>query len=85
MRAISREAEEIQHLAGTPEVDLAALLRDCQGCNPDGNEAILTERQTEPGMGSNFEREPAVVSSVNELVPRWPAQRNAAQHEGLAL
>ena len=58
------------------------LLFHGEGSDPDGNQAVLAVRQTEPGMSSDFEREAAVAPSVNELAARRSAQWNAAEDEG---
>jgi len=53
--------------------------------DPDGNQAVLAVRQTDPRMSSDFERESSVSPSVNELAARRPAQRDATQNEGPSI
>ena len=66
-------------------MDRTGLLFHGEGSDPDGNQAVLAVRQTEPGMSRDFEREAPVVPSVNELAARRPAQGNAAEDEGSGI
>jgi len=80
--AVLGQAKEFKDLGGRFEADRTGLLFHGEGSDPDGNQAVLAERQAESGMSRDFEREAAVTSSVNELAARRPAQGNAAEDEG---
>jgi hypothetical protein len=82
MGAVLRQAKELQDLGRAPKANRAALLEDSEGGDPDGNQAVLAVRQTEARVGSDFEREPAVVPRVDELAAGGSAQRNTAEYEG---
>src|ERR1039458_1618784 len=82
MGAVLGQAEEFKDLGGRFKVDRTGLLFHGEGSDPDGNQAVLAVRQTEPGVSSDFEREAAVAPSVNELAARRSAQWNAAEDEG---
>jgi len=83
--AVLGQAEEFKDLGGRFKVDGTGLLFHREGSDPDGNQAVLAVRQTEPRMSRDFEREAAVTPSVNELAARRPAQGNAAEDEGAGV
>jgi len=80
--AVLGQAEEFKDLGGRFKVDGTGLLFHREGSDPDGNQAVLAVRQTEPRMSRDFEREAAVTPCVNELAARRPAQGDAAEDEG---
>jgi len=82
MGAVLGQPKEFQDLGGRCKVDRTGFLFHGEGSDPDGNQAVLAVRQTEPRVSSDFEREPAVTPSVNELAAGRPPQRNAAENEG---
>jgi hypothetical protein len=58
-----------------------ALLADSWLGEEDGNEAVLSKRQTEFRMTSDLEREGSVSSLVNKIRLGWSSHRKAAQNE----
>jgi hypothetical protein len=81
MGAVLGQPKKFQDLGGRCKVDRTSFLFHGEGSDPDGNQAVLAIRQTEPRVSSDFEREPAVTPSVNELAAGRPAQGNAAENE----
>jgi hypothetical protein len=82
MGAVLGQAKELEDLGGRFKVDGPGFLFHREGSDPDGYQTVLAVRQTEPGMSRDFEREPAVTPSVNDLAVGRPAQGNAAEDEG---
>lgn len=78
VRAVFGEIEEVEHLGGRIEMDLAGFLPQRERGNPDGNEPILAERQTEIGIGNDMERKFAVAPTMDDLEGRRTAQREPA-------
>ena len=54
---IRGKLEEVEHLGSSFKLHCATLLPQCQGCNPDGNQAILAKRQSVPRMADDLEKE----------------------------
>jgi hypothetical protein len=81
MAAVFRQSEEVQHLCGAVEADAPALLLDSECRDPDGNQPVLAERQTEFGMPRNFKKELSVAAGVCELTFRRRAKWEPTKHE----
>ncbi len=77
--SIFREMEEAQHFGGAGKADGSGFLFHGQCCDPDGNQSILAEWQTEVWMRDEVEEEFAVAPAMYELRQRWAAQRESAQ------
>jgi hypothetical protein len=59
---------------------LAALL-DGQGCQKDGHEPVLPERNAEVGMARDLQHKPSVPAFVQQLVRCELADGQTAKHE----
>ena len=66
--AILGKPEEVQNLGCTMEADCPALLPKSKRCHPDGNQAVLPERQGKVGMSDDLKEELAVPALVGKLV-----------------
>jgi hypothetical protein len=82
MESVFGKMEEVEHLSGAVEMDLAILLSESERCHPDGNQPVLTVREAEAGMGRDLEGEAAVAPRMNRLIRRRPAERYATKDEG---
>ena len=81
MAAVFREAEEVQHSSRAVEVDSPALLLDRERCDPDGNQPVLAEGQTELGVPGDFKEELSVAASVGQLTFGRRAKWKPAEDE----
>ena len=79
--AVFGKAEEVQHPGGTVEVDPPTLLVDRECRNPDGNEPVLAERQTELGMPCNLKKELPIAPRVGELTFGRGTKGKPTEHE----
>jgi hypothetical protein len=79
--AVLGQAEEIQDLSRALEADGTGLLLHGERGDPDGNEAVLTERKTEARVTGDIEEELAIASGVSELVFWWAAQGDTTKDE----
>src|SRR5215831_11027690 len=79
MGTVLGKLEEVQHLSGSPEANGAALLLQGQGCDPDGDQAILSVGQAELRVGDDLKEELAAVTGVEELAFWGAPQGNAAE------
>ena len=73
--------EVVEHLRGTGKPDQPTLLENREGRDPNGDEAVLAKRQTEPRVPDDIEGELAVAPGMGELVYRGSPQRNATEDE----
>lgn len=79
VRAVFRKAEEIKHLSCGVKMNLAGFLPDCKRCDPDGDQAVLAEGQTELGMPDDLKEETTVAPSMGGLALRRPSQGNTTK------
>lgn len=85
MRAVLGQVKELKDLGGTPKANGSVLLYHREGGHPDRDQAVLSVRQAESGMGGDFEKEASVMPGIDELVARRAPQGNAAKHEGSSV
>lgn len=72
VRAVFGKAKEIKHLSRGVKMNLPGFLPDGERSNPDGDQAVLAEGQTEIGMADDLKEEVAVAASMRTLVLRRP-------------
>lgn len=65
VKAVFRKLEEFEDFSGALETDSAALLLHGERSDPDGNETILTEWQTEVWVSRHLKKELAVAAAVD--------------------
>ena len=82
MGAVFGQMKEVEDLRSRPKPHYAGLLSHRKGSDPDGDQAVLPEGEAEARMGGNLQKEPAVPSSMNQLVGRRPPQGDTAEDEG---
>ena len=75
MWAVFGKMEEVEHLGGRIEMELAGFLPQGERGHPDGDEPVLAEGQPVVGMGDDVEREFAVATAMNELRGGRPPKR----------
>jgi hypothetical protein len=73
--------EEVEHLGGRIEMEIAGFLPQRERGYPDRDKAILPEREPEVGMGDDVEREFAIAPAMDEVGGRRTAQRETAEYE----
>lgn len=81
VRTVFRKAEEIKHLSRGVKMNLAGFLPDGKRCDPDRNQAVLTEGQAELRMADNLKEETTVPAGMESLVSRGSAQWNTTEDE----
>ncbi len=74
--------EEVKHLRSSFKLHCAALLPQCQGCNPDGDQSVLAERQPVFRMTDDMEKEFSAMPGVSQLSTGCLTQRDSAENEG---
>jgi hypothetical protein len=79
MIAIGWELEEGQHLGGALKLHDAAFLLQGESGDPNGDEPVLAERQSEVRVAGDLKEEATVASSVNPLPSRWPPKWDPAK------
>jgi hypothetical protein len=81
LSAILAEPEILKQLGWTLEVNDAILLFLSEGGDPDGDQAILAERQAETRVRGDFEEKLAVAPEIGELILPRLSQRQTAKDE----
>jgi len=81
VKAVFRKLEEFEDFGGALEMDGATLLFHGEGCDPDRNETILTERQTEVWVSRHLKDELAIPAAMDQLASGRPTERDAAKDE----
>jgi hypothetical protein len=76
--AVFGKMEKVEHLGGRIEMKLAGFLPQGERGDPDGNEAVLSERQSEVGMGDDVEKEFAVAPAMDEFCGGRATKREPA-------
>ena len=79
--SVLREFEVVKHLSRTGKTHHATLLENGEGSNPNGDEAVLTKRQSVLRMGDDFEGEIPVAPGVSELICGRSPERNSTKDE----
>jgi hypothetical protein len=74
-------SEATQHLDSGFETDGLALLPDCQRSEKDGDNAILSERNSVLGVAANLEHEMPVAPLIQQLAAPQAAHWKSAEHE----
>jgi hypothetical protein len=85
MNSILWELQELKQLRGSLKVNGTALLLDGQRRDPNRNQSILAKGQTKTWMGDDFQKEFAVLTTMNQLTGRGAAQGEAAEHEWASM
>jgi hypothetical protein len=67
--------EEVEHLGGRIEMELTGFLPQGERGHPDGEKAVLAEREPVVGMGDDMEKKSAIVPAMHELGGRWATKR----------
>ena len=75
VRAVFGKMEEVEHLGGRIEMELAGFLPQGESGHPDGEKAVLAEREPEVGMGDDMEKKSAIVPAMHELCGGWATKR----------
>jgi hypothetical protein len=80
--AALRHAEHFEDRRPGFEPHRLALLADCESCQKDRNQSILSVRQAERGMSGDLQLEMAVLAFVQKSAARRSPQRQPTKHEG---
>jgi len=83
--AVFEQAEKVEDVGCGSEMDDPAALANGQGGHPDGNEAVLTERQSKLGMAKHLKEEFSISSGVKQLISRKPAEGKSAKDKGTSV
>jgi hypothetical protein len=62
--AVLEEVKEVEHLGGSAKPHNPAALAKGEGCDPDGNEPVLTVRHSELRMGNELKEEFAISAQI---------------------
>jgi hypothetical protein len=81
MATIGSEAEEIEHLEGSVKVDGAGFLLDGESGYPNGDQAILAERQAKLGVRRDLQKKLSVPSCMDQLTRLGAAERQATEYK----
>jgi hypothetical protein len=81
VRAVFGKMEEVEHLGGSAEMNLAGLLPESKRSHPDRDEPILAEPQAKIWMGYDMKEESAIAPAMSGLAGRRTAEREPSQDE----
>jgi hypothetical protein len=62
--AVLEEVKEVEHLRGSTKPHNPAALAKGKGCDPDGNEPVLTVGHSELRMGNEMKEEFAISAEI---------------------
>jgi hypothetical protein len=85
MPAVFTEVKEPENFRSRSESHNAVLLADCQRGNPNRDETVLAVWKSEIGMRDDVKKEFAVSPTMDELLGRGTAERQAAQNKGAGI
>ena len=81
MATVFREMKELEDFCGGLKSHHAALLPDCQGGDPNRNEAVLAVGQSKIRVSDDVKEEFAVSPAMDLLGVGWPAKRQTAENK----
>src|SRR5262249_54582655 len=78
VRSVLGKAPLVENLTGTFKLHGAGLLADGLGCDPQGNETVLTEGHAVVRVADDLQEEPSVASGIPERSVRQTPDRQPA-------